>query len=388
VVPVPRGLRRLSSEDAARQTLAGAFGPGGAVSVAQAPGRCTIVGEHIDYAGGLVLCAAINLGVAVAVRASPDARFRVASAGRRVERSDAMPVGDIGDRIFAAAVALRDVGIKAPAFEAGVAATLPEGAGLASSAAVVTATIAVMLRLTGQRMDAARLATAALHAERDIVGVPCGPLDHRAVVFSEAQSVGTLDCASLEWRSLPWPWPELVICACDTGERHDVGGRQYRARREETEHALDILGVDSCQQIDEGLIERSPLSGVLAMRARHVYEENQRSHAAVQAIQAGDAPRLGALMTASHRSLHDLHEVSTPALDSVVAAALASDGCLGARLTGAGFGGSVIALVDERAAGACRATMAAAAHRDLESTWVFRPAAGVAALLPDVVGAG
>jgi galactokinase len=124
------------------------------------------------------------------------------------------------------------------------------------------------------------------------------------------------------------------------------------------------------------------------MRARHVYEENQRSHAAVQAIQAGDAARFGALMTASHRSLRDLYQVSTPALDAVVAAALASDGCFGARLTGAGFGGSVIALVEERAAGACRAAMAAAAHRDLESTWVFRPAAGVAALLPDVVGAG
>ena len=368
--------------------LSDAFAAGGAVAVAAAPGRCTIVGEHIDYAGGVVLCAAIDLRVAVAVRGSSDGRFRAATGGRRVERLDPTPVGDIGDRIFAAAVALRDVGISVPAFEAGVAATLPAGAGLASSAALTMATVAALLQLAGRRLDAAGLAEAALHAERDVVGVPCGPLDQRAIVFAAARSVGTLDCSTLQWTSLPWPRPELVICVCDTGERHDVGGAQYRARREEAERALRLLGVGSCQQIDDGLIERKQLTGTLAMRARHLHEENRRSGAAADAIRTGDARELGALMTESHRSLRDLYEVSTPKLDAAVAAAVNARGCHGARLTGAGFGGSVIALVEAPASGACRAAMAAAAGRGITSTWVFRPAAGVAELLPDVVGRG
>ncbi len=354
------------------------------IAAGWAPGRCTLVGEHVDYAGGVIVAFALDLRVEVAVRAAATATFRVASAGRYVERTGTEPNGDIGDRILAAVEVLRRRGIDVPVVDVGVAATLPEAAGLSSSAAVTCATLVALLRLTGTRVCATDFVDAALAAERDVVGVPCGSLDQLTIVYAMAENAMVIDAASGSVSAIAWPWTDIGVVACFTGEGHDVGGFGYRTRRKQAAAVLEALGATSAQEI--ALAATQALPQLLRRRARHLAGETQRSLAAVMALREGNVRELGRLMMASHVSLRDDYEVSTPKLDAVVAAALGVEGCWGARLVGAGFGGTVIALVDAAAAPACAATMAAAVGADPAAvTWSLRPAAGVAASNPAVV---
>ena len=354
---------------------------------AWAPGRCTLAGEHVDYAGGVVVCAALDLGVGVVVRPSHDGVFRAVSGERRAERAGAEPRGDIGDRIFAAVIALRDAGIDVPALEVEVQATLPEAAGLASSAAVTCATMAAALRLCGRTLATRAFIDTALHGERDIAGVPCGPLDPAAIVGSPGAAVLRLDCETLATRALRWPWDNVTLCVCATSERHDVGGAAYRARRAETEEALRSAGARTAKDLVEDDSNLAALPPLLQRRARHVTTETRRALAAAEALGRGDAAALGRVMSESHASLRDDHEVSTGLLDAVAAAAESCSGCLGARLVGAGFGGSVIALVRRDAAGACASAMAAAAGRGCR-TWLVTPSPGLADTARDCISDG
>jgi galactokinase len=367
---------------AAHEALENAAGAGSAASSAWAPGRCTLVGEHVDYAGGQVLCVAIQLGIAAAVRRSTTERFLVASGENVVTRIEAGPRGDVGDRVLAPVVALRERGIAVPGIEVGIAATLPAGAGLASSAALMVAVTAAILRLVGLTMTARDLAAVALSAERDVLGIPCGPLDQRAVVDAPAEGALLLDCATGTEASVVWPWPDTVLVACDTGTHHDVGGAEYRRRREETESGLDAVGVAGCEDLTEAAIAAGHLDLAIERRLRHVIGESRRAVEAADAMRHADVATLGRLMSASHRSLRDLHQVSTPILDTVVSAAEAVPGCLGARMVGAGFGGTVVAVVTLESAEACRGAMADACGGD---TFLLRPSPGVAVLSPDVV---
>ena len=368
-------------EDAAAEVLESALGPGTAPAPGCAPGRVTLAGEHVDYVGGRVLCMAVDLSVAVAVRPSRDGRWRLVSRGRRVERAEPAMAGDAGDRLFAAAVALGRRGIASPALEFGVAADLPESAGLGSSAAVTLASLLAMLRLAGRRAGAGDLVDLALVAERDIAGVPCGELDQRAAVHARAGSALLLDCATGLRQDVAWPWPEVCLVVAGSGEGHDVGGREYRLRREEAERACALLGVAGCQEIGGRWRE---LPADLLRRGRHIATETERSGAAAAALRAGDVVALGRLIDASHASLRDDCEVSTGRLDAMVAAARRVPGCHGARLVGAGFGGSAIALVDREAAEGCAAAMSAASGVT-DGTWVVRPSAGLEVTAADVV---
>jgi galactokinase len=368
---------------AAVQALEEAGGAGALPATAWAPGRCTLVGEHVDYAGGQVLCIAVDRGIAVAVRPSATARYLAASGGLAVTRRDAGPVGDIGDRALAPVVALRNRGLSIPTIEVGIAATLPAGAGLASSAALIVAVTTAILRMLGETLTARDLAAVALSAERDVVGVPCGPLDQRAVIDAPNGGALLLDCRSGGETSVPWPWAEVILIGCDTGVQHDVGGVEYRRRREETESGLEALGVTSCQDLRAPAIDSAVLDPAVRRRLQHVMGETRRAAEAAEALRRSDVDALGGLMSASHRSLRDLHEVSTPALDAVVSAALAVPGCAGARMVGAGFGGAVVALVTSAGAAACRSAMAAACGGG--RTFELRPSPGLAVLAPDVV---
>ena len=375
-----------AQQRAALAELRQAFGSSVAGATAWAPGRITLVGDHVDYAGGMVLCAAIGLGVAVALRPSDDGAFRVTSAGRVVERATPQPVGDIGDRIFAAVTALRDAGVAVPPVEVGVSATLPESAGLASSAAITCAVITALLRLVGASLSMREVIAAALRAEREIVGVPCGPLDPTAIVAAPAGGVLLLDCSTDTWEPLTWPWDDVVLCICATAEAHDVGGAQYRARRDEVASALSAVGAAGCQSIDDAQLTAGfALPRAEARRLRHVVGESARAVVAAEVLRQGDVQALGQLMSASHRSLRDDHEVSTGLVDAVVTAAAACDGCFGARVVGAGFGGSVLALVSREASSRCAAVMAGSAGVDIARTWVLTPGEGLAVLASDVI---
>jgi galactokinase len=271
----------------ASRALDQAFGAGAAASTATAPGQVTLVGEHVDYVGGHVACMAVDLALTVAVRPSRDGWWRAA--------------------------------------------------GLASSAAVILAAAVAILRLAGRRLAAEELMATALTAERDIVGVPCGDLDQRAIVHARPGEVLALDCASGARRSVAWPWPYVALVVAASGECHDVGGRELRRRREAAESACAALGVPTCPEIGDRWRELGP---ELRPRGRHIATETLRADAAVRALEAGDVAALGRLMDASHESLRCDCEVSTHRLDAMVAAARGVPGCHGARLVGAGFGGS------------------------------------------------
>jgi galactokinase len=361
----------------ASRALDQAFGAGAAASTATAPGRVTLVGEHVDYVGGHVACMAVDLALTVAVRPSRDGWWRAAGLGRCVERPAPVMAGDIGDRLFAAAVALRGRGPALPPLEIAVAGDLPASAGLASSAAVILAAAVAILRLAAEELVAI-----ALTAERDIVGVPCGDLDQRAIVHARPEEVLALDCASGARRSVAWPWPAVALVVAASGECHDVVGREYRRRRQAAESACAALGVPTCPEIGERWRELEP---ELRPRGRLIATETLRADAAVRALEAGDVAALGRLMNESHESLRRDCEVSTARLDAMVEAARRVPGCHGARLVGAGFGGSAVALVDRRSAGDCAAALAAVSRVD-GATWLVRPAAGLEVTAADVVG--
>ena len=378
---MPTGDRRAETEASAVQGLVDAAGAGSTPATAWAPGRCTLVGEHVDYAGGLVLCVAVDLGVAAAVRPGSRPGFLVTSDGQRVSRAGPGPAGDMADRVLAPVVALRQRGIAIPDVEVGIAATLPAGVGLASSAALMVAVTMATLRLTRTTMSWSDVSDVALIAERDVLGIPCGPLDQRAVVEAPPGGALLLDCRTGAASSASWPWPDAVLVACDTGTHHDVGGLEYRSRRDETERGLAALGVVSCQELTAEAIDAAEVEPVIRRRLRHVMDESARAELAVDAMRNADLVALGRLMSASHASLRDLHEVSTPTLDAVAAAAEAVDGCAGARLVGAGFGGAVVALVVREAAEPCATAMRAACEAG--RTFELRPSAGAATLDPD-----
>jgi galactokinase len=346
-----------------------------------APGRLTLVGDHVDYVGGRILCMAIDLALGCAVRPSSDGRWRVAGDGRTAQRAQPEMCGDVGDRVFAAALALGRLGFAIPPIEAGVAADLPVAAGLSSSAAVVTATLVALLRLCGGRLSGEGLVGAATTAEREIVGVPTGDLDQRAIVHGRAGAALLLDCADGSHATIPWPWPRIGVLVAASGERHDIAGAAYQERRQAAERACRLLGVAGCQEIGERWRELPP---DLRPRARHVATETRRSDDAAAALRSGDARALGRLIDASHESLRSDCAVSTPRIDAMVEAARRVPGCHGARLVGGGFGGSVMALVDHRAARRCAAALAATSG-GREGAWLVAPAAGLAVAASDVV---
>jgi galactokinase len=366
---------------AAVDTLDQAFGAGASPATAVAPGRVTVIGEHVDYAGGRVVCMAIDLVLAVSVRPSADAKWRVASGVTRVERSEPAMQGDVGDRVFACALSLRRRGIDVPPLEIGVAGDLPVAAGLSSSAAVMTASLVAMLRLCAEQLTADSLVAAAVTAERDIVGVPNGDMDQRAVVHSRAESVLVLDCSTGTRRFAPWPWPEIGLLVATSGERHDNLGAGYRARRTAVERALTLLGVRSCQEIGDRWGE---LPAELQPMARHIATETRRSDAAAEALRRGDCEALGHLIDASHESLRRDFEISTPRIDAMVEAARQVQGCYGVRLVGGGFGGSVIALVDHASADRCAAAMSAVSGIE-RGTWLVDSSPGLEVTATDVV---
>jgi len=371
-------------EGAAAGELEADLGPGVAAACASAPGRITLVGEHVDYVGGRVACAAIDLTLAVAVRPSADRRWRVVSDGERVERDAPSMAGDIGDRVFATASALARFGVLLLPLEIGVASGVPRAAGLSSSAALMTASLVAMLRLAGAQLGADDLVAAVLIGEREIVGVPCGDLDPLAIVHGRAGAVLLLDCSTGFRAMVPWPWPEVGLLVASSGEQHDVQGARYRARRGLAERACAALGVAGCQEIGERWGE---LPAELRAAGRHIASETRRTDAAVAVLESGDVERLGILMNESHESLRTDCGVSTSRLDEMTAAARRVPGCYGARLVGAGFGGSAMALVERRAAAGCAAAMAGIS-RPGAGTWLVEPSGGLAVTAPDVVTVG
>jgi galactokinase len=360
--------------------------------VASAPGRVNLIGEHTDYNSGFVLPCAVDRRIAVAVGSSgPEARMTGSGSAegvmysadfaerREISSKRAESWADYPSGIV---WALAERGYTIPPFRAAFTGNVPQGAGLSSSAAIEAATALALDTLFALGIAKKDLALLCQRAENSFVGVNSGIMDQYASLLSQADAALLIDCRSLEAELVPLDLAGagLALLVCDTQVPRKLGATGYNARRQACERAAHILGVQELRDARPEDLDR--LSGEEQRRARHVVTENARVLEAVAALRRSDFAAFGQLMYASHRSLRDDYEVSTPELDAFVARAEQS-GALGARLTGAGFGGCAIALVSRTGAdplaNAVRQDFAAHAFH-VPAFYTFQPAAGAEAL--------
>ena len=334
-----------------------------------APGRVNLIGEHTDYSGGLVLPVAVDRGVTLRWQPDDDAiRLRSDAFPETVELASdgTSPPGLAGWGRYAAAIAalLAERGRPAAGLEGTVSSTLPVGAGLASSAALTVAVGLALCRAAGFELSRLELARIARDAERRAVGVPVGLMDPAASLLARRGHALLLDCTTEEHRLVPLP-TALAVVVLDSGVRHRLEHSGYATRRAELERALAALdGARPSETTVEAADEAARAAGVddvARRRLRHVVSENQRVRACVRALESPDRPdrqALGALFREGHASLRDDFEVSIPELDLLVDLAYA-EGVVAARMTGGGFGGSVVALADSEDAAALSAAVIA-----------------------------
>jgi len=307
-----------------------------------APGRVNLIGEHTDTTGGLVLPVAIHLGVCIAVTAAE--RISLVSGGEAVDVAADGREHGTGWGAYASAVAAELAALGRPAIGiAGVVeADLPRGAGLGSSAALEVAVALALCAVADFDLDSRELARACRRAELYAVGVPCGILDQAASLFSRTGHALFLDCELLEYRHVPFP-EDVALVVIDSGEHHELADSAYADRLAEVQSAVATLGGRRPRDVEpDELLEPNDTA---MRRLRHVLSENRRVRETVDALERQDLGALGALFSASHESLRTDYEVSTAALGGLVALAL-DEGAFAARLTGGGFGGSIVALAE------------------------------------------
>lgn len=322
----------------------------------RAPGRVNLIGEHTDYNDGFVLPMAIERAVWLAARPRPDRTVRVYSTDYDETADFDLAALDKGgpawsEYLKGTAWALADAGHDLKGWEGTLGSDVPIGAGLSSSAALELATARTLAAVADLPWDPAVMAKLAQRAENRWVGVNCGIMDQMISAAGREGHAVLIDCRSLATSRVPLPEGTVVVIL-DTATRRGLVDSAYNERRSHCEAAAAGFGVPALRDVTpEGLAVRiEELDGLTARRARHVVTENARTVAAADAMRAGDAAELGALMDASHVSLRDDFEVSSDALDVMVEIARARPGCLGARMTGAGFGGCAVALVEADAA--------------------------------------
>ncbi len=357
--------------------------------VVRAPGRVNLIGEHTDYNDGFVLPMALPFDTVVAVSTTDTARrIEVRSEGYGVTGFSATRAAEGGSdwslHLRAVVQLLSDAGIVTDGWRATIASDVPTGAGLSSSAAVQVATARAVLALTDNEWAPTAVARLCRRADNEIVGIPSGIMDQLISAAAVDAHATLIDCRSLELTTHPVPTGCSVV-VMDTGSRRELVGSEYADRQRECARAAALLGVGSLREIDS--VESLAKAGSVEMRrARHVVSENRRTLDAADALDLGDAARVGRLMVESHVSLRDDYEVSGPELDAIVEAALASTGCLGARMTGGGFAGCAVALVETAEVDGFEATVSSKyrAATGLEATlWVCRPAAGAEVVRAD-----
>ena len=311
---------------------------------ASAPGRVNLLGEHTDYNDGFVLPTAIPQRTRVQLGLCIDAQHHFYSADLdeqvSILASNYTPSG-FASYIFGCVQLLEKEGYTIPSINLHVSSSVPIGSGLSSSAALEVATLRGLRSLLDLPINDVHIAEIAQQAEIHYAGVQCGIMDQMASSLADTEHILFLDTRSLESQVLPLPTgAEIVVI--DSGVPRTLATSGYNERRAECEQAAHLLRVKVLRDItDPQAVE--DLSEPLRRRARHVVTENNR---VLEVIQGVSIQRFGELMNASHASLRDDYEVSVPALDTLVAILQETSGVFGARLTGAGFGGATVALVE------------------------------------------
>jgi galactokinase len=364
-----------ASVTAARELFAASFA-GSPAGVWSAPGRVNLIGEHVDYAGGICLPFALPQRTFAAVRPRTDGVLRLVSGqlgepwtGRIADVGPGRPDGWAGYPAGVAWALHRAGLLPDPAEGADVAihSDVPVGAGLSSSAALECAFAVALADLFGLGRADPRTRTALMwagvRAENEIVRAATGGMDQAVALHAEAGHCLWLDCLSWEMESVPLPLAAhlLTVLVINTNAPHRLVGSEYRARRAGIERAAALLGVPTLRGMR--LDDVTPgLDPVLSRHARHVITETLRAAEAAELLASGRLAELGPLLTASHASLRDDYEVSCPELESAVSAAHQA-GALGARMVGGGFGGSAIALVASAEVELVASSVADAARR-------------------------
>jgi galactokinase len=325
--------------------------------VVRSPGRVNLIGEHTDYNQGFVLPAAVDRGIAMALKPRSDRRYvlHALDLGRRLE-------GDLGelaphpDRwpnyLLGVLDQLQKAGKPLGGFELAYGGDLPMGAGMSSSAALECGLAFAMNELYGLGLDRLTMAKLSQAAEHSFVGVKCGIMDQMASLLSKKDHVMMLDCQDLSCRFVPFHSP-VKIFLCDTQVARALAESGYNQRRSQCEAGVALLrkyapAVHSLRDVSLELLDahRPEFDPIVYRRCRYVIEENLRVIAACQALEGDDLKLLGRLMNQSHQGLSKAYEVSCPELDVLAEAAAALPGVLGARMMGAGFGGCTINLVE------------------------------------------
>jgi galactokinase len=324
--------------------------------VARAPGRIEFIGNHTDYNGGPVIGASIDrsVWVGLALRADGVRRFASGTQAVRVELPADGFDRQVGDRSWAnyplgVLSAMRSAGLGVPAGFAFLAeSSVPAGAGLSSSAAIELASCLAFLEATGGKVSREALAALGRRAENEFVGVPCGILDQGVSAFGSRDHLVYIDCRGPRFEALPLP-PGSNFWVFNTHTRHTLADGLYAERHRECAEAARILGVALLADATPGMLSAAEtrLPRPAYKRARHIIDEIARVRQAADALRAGDLPAVGRLLLASHRSSRTWFENSNPQLDFLVDSLEPEKGVYGARLTGGGFGGAVMALTSD-----------------------------------------
>ncbi|GAB4179092.1 MAG: galactokinase [Terrimicrobiaceae bacterium] len=315
-----------------------------------APGRVELLGNHTDYNSGVVLSAALDLGITAT--GSPSGQIHLSSESLpdvvEVPVHSVRPTGSWSDYPLGVFQILRGEGFPVSGFTAHFRSTLPAGAGLSSSAAIEVATAMLLCKLFAISLEPLALAKLCRRAENEFVGVNCGLLDQASSVFGKAGHAVFLDCRAETVDNIPLP-PGCGLLIINSGVQHALTGGEYNERREMCFEAAKQLGIPALRDATSKQLMEADLPATIRHRALHITGENERVFSAIEALRSENTEKFGELMTASHESSMRNFENSTAELDELVRLANEQEGIFGARLTGGGFGGAIVAIGAESA---------------------------------------
>lgn len=365
--------------------------------IAAAPGRVNVIGEHTDYNDGFVFPMAIDRYTVIA--AAPRngianrIQLRSTAGGSPGEIDLSQPLkpakkGSWFNYPMGVVAGFQARGIRPVAFDALIHSTVPLGGGLSSSAALEVSTATLLESITSKKLDPVEKALLAQKAEHEYAGMPCGIMDQFISVMGKKDHLLLLDCRSRKTELVPMTDPSIELLITNTNVKHELTGGEYAKRRAQCEEAARSLGVSSLRDADAVTLERvrAKMDDTVYRRAKHVISEIERTVHAAEGVRASNWPAVGQLMYASHASLRDDYEVSCPELDALVDIAQSigpKDGVLGCRMTGGGFGGCTVALVQADKVAAISKRLAAEYEQRTKikpALFVSRPANGAMVL--------
>ena len=345
---------------------------GGKPLIVRAPGRVNLIGEHTDYNDGFVMPAALEFETRAALAPRADRKLRVHSvrgdldAEFDLDDPAPQPRQDWTDYVFGVAVMLERAGKRLSGANVLLSTSVPVGSGLSSSAALEVSFGYGLLTIAGLPVDPVELAKICQRAENEYVGMRCGIMDQFISCNGEHDHALMIDCRSLEKRSVPID-PRVRIVVANSMVHHALASGEYNKRRQSCEEGVRRLipavgPIKALRDVSPAVLEanRGLLDEETYRRCRHVVTENERVVEAADALEQGDLARFGALMNDSHVSMRDDYAITCPEVDTLVAIAQAQPGVLGARMTGGGFGGCVVSLVEAAAVDAFMTSVRAA----------------------------